>query len=302
PVVSRARRGREAVRSDRAGLGRTARHRVRARGDPSYAAPQGADRALGAGRPAAGAARSRRRPADVGSGVDVLDRGARRSRDRDADGRPGRRFRHQDADARGIHPRPVHAGTGMKMWTVLGRSLARSRALFFGLACVLGGFQFLLVIMAGEVHQSQAFSQLTALVPPMIQQALGGLAFTSFPALVSFGYSHPIVVLALVEAAIFVGSEPAWEVEAGVLDLSMARPVPRRMMIARSALVVILTTAALATCMATATRIALHAFAPAGAPWPPVAVTVTLALNLGTVALCFGCLSLAVASIASRRG
>ncbi|PYR76532.1 MAG: hypothetical protein DMF86_11860 [Acidobacteria bacterium] len=190
----------------------------------------------------------------------------------------------------------------MKMWTVLGRSLARSRALFFGLACVLGGFQFLLVIMAGEVHQSQAFSQLTALVPPMIQQALGGLAFTSFPALVSFGYSHPIVVLALVEAAIFVGSEPAWEVEAGVLDLSMARPVPRRMMIARSALVVILTTAALATCMATATRIALHAFAPAGAPWPPVAVTVTLALNLGTVALCFGCLSLAAASIASRRG
>ncbi len=182
------------------------------------------------------------------------------------------------------------------------RSVARQRAFLAGLAVVLGGFQFLTVIMAGEVQRSAAFGQLTALIPIAFQQALGGLAFTSFAGLVSFGYAHPVVVLAFVEAAIFLGSEPAWEVEAGVVDLTMARPVPRGAIVMRGALVVTAIAGALGLCMALATRVALHLFAPPGAPWPPLRVTATLALNLATVALCFGCVSLAVASGARRRG
>jgi hypothetical protein len=190
----------------------------------------------------------------------------------------------------------------VRLAPLLRHSLARHCGLLLGLAGILTGFQFIFVIMAGEVLQSQAFSQLTALVPPIVQQALGGLAFTSFAGLVSFGYSHPVLVLAAVEASIFVGSEPAWEVESGVVDLSMARPIPRRVMIARSMLVVTVAAALLVSCMAAGTRLALHAFAPAGAGWPPLGVTARLASNLGAVALCFGCLALAVASVAGRRG
>ena len=190
----------------------------------------------------------------------------------------------------------------MTLRSLLVRSLAKHRRLLIGLAVILSGFQFMLVVVAGNVEESRAFSQLTAFVPPMLQQAMGGMTFMSFRGLVSFGYSHPIVVLALVEAAIFLGSEPAWEVESGVLDLAMARPVRRSAMMTRSAFVVVIATAWLAMCMALMTLVALRLLAPAGAPWPPPGVTAILALNLGAVAVCFGCLALAVSAVASRRG
>lgn len=153
---------------------------------------------------------------------------------------------------------------------LIGRSIGRARGLLMGLVVLLCGFQLLMVMVAREIQQSQAFSAIAVLMPAAFQQMTGGLFFGSFSGLALFGFVHPIVVLVLVEAAIFLASEPAWDVEAGLVDMTMA-------------------------------RLALHAFTPTGVPVPPLRTSVLLAVNLTAVSWWFGSFSLLVASVARRR-
>ena len=184
---------------------------------------------------------------------------------------------------------------------LIGRSLGRARGLLLGLAVLLCGFQLLIVMIAREIQQSQAFPSITAFMPAPLQQLAGGLFFGSFSGLASFGFVHPIVVLVLVEAAIFLAAEPAWEVEAGMVDVMMARPVPRGLAVTRTLLVVLAATGGVLLLMVTSTRLALHAFAPPGEPVPQLRTTVLLAVNLMAVTWWFGSFSLLVASLVRRR-
>jgi beta-exotoxin I transport system permease protein len=184
---------------------------------------------------------------------------------------------------------------------LIGRSLGRVRGLLWGLVVLLCGFQFLIVMIAREIQQSQAFTAMAALVPAAFQQMTGGLFFGSFSGLASFGFAHPIVVLVLVEAAIFLASEPAWDVETGIVDVTMARPVPRWLPVTRTLLVVFGATAGVLLLMVTSTRLALNAFTPAGVPAPQLRTSVLLAVNLMAVSWWFGSFSLLVASVARRR-
>jgi ABC-type transport system involved in multi-copper enzyme maturation permease subunit len=184
---------------------------------------------------------------------------------------------------------------------LIGRSLERARGLLLGLVVLLCGFQFLIVMIAREIQQSQAFTAITALIPAAFQQMAGGLSFGSYSGLASFGFVHPIVVLVLVEAAIFLASEPVWDVEARMVDLTMARPVPRWAAVARTLLVVFGATASVLLLMVVSTRLALRAFTPAGVPVPPLRTNLLLAINLMAVSWWFGSLSLLVASRARRR-
>lgn len=183
---------------------------------------------------------------------------------------------------------------------LLEQSIGRARGFLLGLVVLLCGFQFLIVIVAREVQRSQAFAALTALVPGAVQQMTGGLVFGSFSGLASFGFFHPIVVLVLVEAAVFLGSEPAWDVEAGIVDVTMARPVPRWLGVIRTLLFVCGATAGVLLLMVASTRLALSAFAPAGVPVPRLHTNVLLGLNLMAVSWWFGSFSLLVASVARR--
>jgi ABC-type transport system involved in multi-copper enzyme maturation permease subunit len=181
------------------------------------------------------------------------------------------------------------------------RSLGRARGLLIGLAALLCTFQVLLVFVAREISQDRMFSQLTAFIPANVQQMAGGLVFSSFGGLALFGFFHPVVLLVFVEAAIFLAVEPAWEVEAGMVDLTVARPVPRWMMLTRTLIVSCGSTAACAALMAVTSRIALLALAPAEAAWPRLASTVLLAVNLTALAWCFASLGLLVATSVRRR-
>lgn len=184
---------------------------------------------------------------------------------------------------------------------LVGRSLGRARGLLGALAALLCGFQFLIVLIAAEVQRAQAFSALAALLPAFFQSLVGGLMFGSFAGLTSFGFVHPIVVLVLVEAAIFLASEPAWEVEAGIVDVTMARPVPRGALVARSAIVAFGATAAVLALMVLSMRLALHVAAPSGAAWPRLRTNALLASNLMAVAWWFAGLSLLVSGVVRRR-
>jgi beta-exotoxin I transport system permease protein len=184
---------------------------------------------------------------------------------------------------------------------LVGRSFGRARALLIALAVLLGGFQFLLVIIAAEVYRTQGFMQLMALIPSAVQQVGGGLIFSSFLGLASFGLFHPVIMLVFAEAAVFLGTEPAWEIEAGIVDLTLARPVPRALALTRTLIVICLTTSGLALFMVMCGRAALYLFAPPGTAWPPLRTAAAMAGNLMLVVWWFGGLAALTATLARRR-
>ena len=120
-------------------------------------------------------------------------------------------------------------------------SLRRIRPIVLGMAIVLGGFQFLLTQVAVFLQRSQAFGMLSSLVPEFVRSLAGPgmLAFMSFAGVVSLGYFHPIVLAALLGLTISIATEPAAEVETRFVDLTLARPVARTQLIARTVIVLI---------------------------------------------------------------
>ena len=181
------------------------------------------------------------------------------------------------------------------------RSFRRSSGLLVSLAGVLVIFQVLVVVAASYLREQQGFSQLVALLPVVAQQFFGAF-LSSFTGMVAFGYWHPVVVIAFVGVAIIVASEPAADVESGVVDLTLARPVPRARVITRSVLVTSLTTVVLVVLMAASSAASLTGVAGTDAVGPVMKVVGKLAANLVAVSWCVGSLALAASAVLSRRG
>ena len=188
------------------------------------------------------------------------------------------------------------------LWTLVRRSLARHRALILGLGALLSGFQFLLVVVATNLQRQGLFAQAAALVPPFMQEALGGILVASFGGTVALGFFHPVVMLAFSCGAIYLASEPAGEVEHGLVDLVAARPVPRHLLIARSFIVYAGTTMAIVGLMFVANEAAVRLLAPQGVPLISRSRLLWVAANLLAVVWCLGGAGLAVAAGARRRG
>jgi ABC-2 type transport system permease protein len=183
------------------------------------------------------------------------------------------------------------------------RSLSRMRGVLIGVACLVTLFQVVLVLEARSYDQANMYELLGRMTPDFVQRWLGDSIATlaSFRGMVAVGYFHPIIVLLVSMVAAYAASEPAGDAEAGYVDLLLSRPVPRRSLITRSAVVFLVCPPALALLMLAATWAAMAAFAPA-ARWPSLATMLTLAAHLVAVAWCFGALALAVASVVWRRG
>lgn len=185
--------------------------------------------------------------------------------------------------------------------TLVHRSLSRHRWIIIGLGAVLSLFQLMNVVIARNLEREGLFSQLAALVPPFVQEALGSAAVASFAGLLSFGFVHPVVVLSLALCAVYLASEPAAEVEEGLVDLIASRPVPRHAIVTRSIVVAFGATAGIIVLMVVVSRAALAVFAPAAAPVPRLSATLAVAANLAALVWCFGSAGLAVAARATRR-
>jgi hypothetical protein len=188
----------------------------------------------------------------------------------------------------------------MMLDALVRRSLMRHAGLLAGLAAVLSAFQVLLVLIGRNLQREGLFAQLAAIVPPFIQEVIGG-ADGSFGGLVAFGFFHPVVIIALTFSGIYLASELAGEVEDGLVDIVVARPVPRRLMVTRSALVTSGATTAVVASMLVANRAAVAWLAPPGVPAPLTSRLMWVALNLLAVVWCFAAASLALAAHARRR-
>jgi hypothetical protein len=184
---------------------------------------------------------------------------------------------------------------------LLGRSFARHRTMIVALSCLLGGFQVLLVLVARNYQRHGLYSQLAALVPPFIQEAMGGALVASFSGTVALGFFHPIVMLSLTCAAIYLASEPAGEVEDNLVDLVVARPVARHLIVTRSAIVFAGGTALVVAIMFIANRGAARWLIPESDARLPAARLAMVAANLLAVVWCFGAAALALAARLRRR-
>ncbi|HZT75897.1 MAG TPA: hypothetical protein VFA27_04515 [Vicinamibacterales bacterium] len=182
-------------------------------------------------------------------------------------------------------------------------SLRRIRATLVGLALLLAAFQFLLTQVAAYLVRHSAFGELSLLMPDFVRSIAGPsiVAFMSFTGVVALGYFHPMVIAAVVALAIAIGSEPAAEVESRFVDLTLARDLTRGAVVARTAGVLVAADGFVLALMSLGTTAGLACCAPAEIPAPGARVIASLAISLGSVMICWGGVTMAIASITRRR-
>jgi ABC-2 type transport system permease protein len=166
---------------------------------------------------------------------------------------------------------------------------------------LLFAFQVLLILVARGLEETGGFAQLEGLIPDAVRQWVN-IPTLSFRGLVSFAYSHPIVLLFLMGLAIALGTEPAEEVESGFADLLLARPVRRAAVINRSVLLLLAATGAAVGSMMVGTWAGLALLGPRQVQWPAPRLILSLAVNLALIVVVWGVLALLIASRAHRRG
>jgi ABC-2 type transport system permease protein len=187
--------------------------------------------------------------------------------------------------------------------TLIGHSLRRVRTLVIVSALVLAVFQVLTSLMAATFEESQAFTRISALVPDFIRQLMGPalLGMLSYAGIVCLGYFHFAVVGWLVGVAVALATEPTAEIEHGFADLILAHPVPRRAVIARSVVVVAVSSAVVLAMMMAGTWIGLVFLAPPGVAWPRPRLILSLTANLGALMFCWAGVALAISAATRRR-
>ena len=187
------------------------------------------------------------------------------------------------------------------MIALVRRSFGRVLAPFLAVLVILSGFQVALIAVAAAFSQSGNFERLSQLVPAMLQPALAP-ALTSFDRMTTLGYFDVLIVMMVVQWAIYVGTEPAGDIEAGLIDLILARPLPRHVVVTRSLVVMMVSTLVLTLGMWLGTLVGLALLAPADETWPEPRVLLLMVAHLTLLAWCFGAAALAASGWARRRG
>jgi ABC-2 type transport system permease protein len=185
--------------------------------------------------------------------------------------------------------------------TLFARSMRRIAALLLALIGLLLAFQISLVGVAASFESRGEFAALAQLVPEFVREAFG-LALASFSGMALLGFLEPLPIMAVVQLAIFAGTEPAGDVETGLVDLLLARPLPRHRLMTRSLLVMVSCIVLLTLTMGAGTWLALAVLAPDGVEWPAPGVVALLMAHFAAVGWCFGGAGLAAGAVARRRG
>jgi ABC-2 type transport system permease protein len=182
------------------------------------------------------------------------------------------------------------------------RTLGQGRYVLLGCWCVLCGMQLIIVGQASAIEEQQSFGRLTELVPAFLQRARAqaALLLATFKGTVAFGYFHPVVVVLVSVLAAYFTTEAAHEVEAGLVDLELARPMPRHAIVTRSLLAGAIAVVVAGLLMALGTRIGLSIFASPRFDAPSAAVVGRLIVSLLSVAALFGAVGAAIAAGARR--
>lgn len=185
------------------------------------------------------------------------------------------------------------------MLTLVGRALGRAAWPFAAVAALLATFQIALIAAAMSLAERGNFERLAEAVPGFVRDFLGR-ALMSFAGMATIGYFEPVPVLMVILLAAYIATEPAAEIESGLVDLVLARPLPRYWLITRTILAGALLTIGVAAAMALSMWAGLWWLAP-GQEWPTAASVLRLTVYLLAIAWCFGALALVTAASVRRR-
>lgn len=188
-------------------------------------------------------------------------------------------------------------------WILIAHSLKRVRLLVIVMSFVLAIFQVFLIVIAASIQESNTFDQMSTLIPPFVRQMMGPSfsSFMTFRGMVSLGYFHLAIISSLVGLAIAIATMPASEVEMGFMDLILARPVARHRVITRSIILLVASLAFVLVMMMAGTWGGLALLAPNEALLPGNDLVLSLAINLGLLALAWGGVAMAISAASRRR-
>ena len=189
-------------------------------------------------------------------------------------------------------------------WFLLGHSWKRVRTLVLAVGLVLAVFQVFLVIVAKSIQASNAFGEMSALIPSFARDLLGPAmtSFLSFKGIVCLGYFHLVVMSSLVGLSISLATMPTSEIETGFIDLVLSRPLARHWIITRTILITAFSIAAIVMLMMAGTWMGLQMLAPRTVEWPSRYLLLSLVTNLALLLLCWGGVAAAIGSASRRRG
>jgi ABC-type transport system involved in multi-copper enzyme maturation permease subunit len=188
------------------------------------------------------------------------------------------------------------------MIALLARSAYQIRFVLIATVLLLGALQILVIAQAVEIQRANSFGSLANLLPGFVQRGLGSKAMilASFKGTVAFGYFHPVVCMTVAVLAMYPATEIAHEVEAGLVDLELARAVPRHRLVTRSLLLAHLAAAMVLCVMAAGTAIGIRLFDAADLDVPAVNLRARLLFNEFAVASCFIGFALLLAAMSRR--
>jgi len=183
-------------------------------------------------------------------------------------------------------------------------SLRRMRTLLLVMAGALALFQVLLGLAAQQLQRSGTFAQLASLIPSFVRELVGPALVTmmSCSGIMALGYYHVAIVAVLVALVITIGTEPVAEIEVGIADLILSRPVARVSALTRSVVLLVVGPALVVGAMVGGTfLLGLWIAAPPSELRPVPSLVGALALNLWALLFCWGGVALAAGSVARRR-
>ena len=109
------------------------------------------------------------------------------------------------------------------------RQLHHHARLLIAIMLGVAAFEALLVWITASMNIGPEFQGLLQMMlpPAMLRFVMDQFGFASFESAVAFGFKHPLVLLSGIAFSIVAATIPAGERESGLLDLVLARPVPR---------------------------------------------------------------------------
>jgi ABC-type transport system involved in multi-copper enzyme maturation permease subunit len=190
----------------------------------------------------------------------------------------------------------------MRLLALLGRTLKQARHVVLASLVLLCGLQLVIVGQASAIAEQNSFSRVAEFVPAFLQRGLGSKAMllATFKGTVALGYFHPVVMVLICVLAIYLTTEPAHEVEAGLVDLELARSIPRHALVTRSLAAACAAAVAAALLMGFGTWLGLRSFASPSYGAPAAGTIALLLVHLLGVVAVFGGLGLAIAAGARR--
>jgi ABC-type transport system involved in multi-copper enzyme maturation permease subunit len=169
------------------------------------------------------------------------------------------------------------------------RSAAQMRYPAMGSLILTFLLQLVLVGQAVSIQESRSFANVASLIPSFIGRGLGNdaLLLASFKGTVMLGYFHPVLCVLIPAIAMYAATEPAHEIESGLVDLVLARSMPRALVLSRSLTVGLLYGAAAVLVMALGTYTGVLLFDGARFDLPSPGLIGRLLLHVFAVSCCF---------------